>query len=966
MFKTLALSVNSSFSSPQRPFNFIELNLSKKPDGHYNELTQVLTFDEFVSCSGSCYLKKDPRKNRFFSLIKTAGAIHVITNRSIPRPSFNPDFTISPTPEFLRSWWESRLVKGHNMGSGSYKRARESFRIPLDAHHKHQKVAANFSAIHPSVLLKATSTGSLVEELHLQGHLFSNISPKLFEEKPLHLQECSVKRAKETVYIPTEYYDINLLTLFGKVNKDPLYRCVNFLPSLLTSTEHVGEVHSKGYIHRDINPKNFVCRPDTSPRLDIKITDFGCAVLEKDAKANTIHGSLGYVAPEIIEGKAASRKSDIWSLASHIVFCLTNEHIIPIKGCEGSKTLVFKKTLHYDPTRCSVLNKIPFPSLTALLSKMLNKTPSERPDTDEVIDTLLQIVRGINHIRQSLTTILSADLEAPLTDKDRTTLESLSSSIETLYRPSLLDAPHQQALYNKLSNIRKNDLDLPLTEDERFVLISLESSMKTLYDAESSAALMELLQQSDVTQTMLSELPIWHKLCAIKPPSITQDTVTSFTNPSEDMIKRDLMASPLGVSLHSLATTGSWDGFVPEKHSQTMNSLSSRIRNYLTLIEQYTETYQQSGIAPLSPINVSHILQSSQRKLLQGHFGAKRLDLGIALNAERSQSNIKALKLELEDATKAHKCCYRLDAEIQYESNYFSSNILHDLFRELDVFHSCGFIFTHLDPTTIYTKSNQYRFSAHDGFFNSEVSLPTKQKGPFIAPELRIEPFSTQEQYETEASNIWALGVVLFNNYLLHQLDSAVLRQGTIIDPASPEGRDLLESIQDETLKAMFTLILSEDPTDRPPLYLLTDSDPGSLKATLEMFFAVKTELRPQNLFKYLQDSFKRPDQCKEAILVLHNLLLEITKGRIKSIQDEALKAMLTLTLSEDPADRPPLCLLTDPSSLKATLEAHFTIDPKLRVRDLFGHLRDKFHQPNSCKEKIAALHQSFLAMAKL
>ena len=132
------------------------------------------------------------------------------------------------------------------------------------------------------------------------------------------------------------------------------------------------------------------------------------------------------------------------------------------------------------------------------------------------------------------------------------------------------------------------------------------------------------------------------------------------------------------------------------------------------------------------------------------------------------------------------------------------------------------------------------------------------------------------------------------------------------------------------------------------------------------MFFAVKTELRPQNLFKYLQDSFKRPDQCKEAILVLHNLLLEITKGRIKSIQDEALKAMLTLTLSEDPADRPPLCLLTDPSSLKATLEAHFTIDPKLRVRDLFGHLRDKFHQPNSCKEKIAALHQSFLAMAKL
>lgn len=62
-------------------------------------------------------------------------------------------------------------------------------------------------------------------------------------------------------------------------------------------------------LHRDLKPENILLFEDNI----VKLSDFGCSsFLEGEQK--TICGTLDYLAPEIIEMKPQSAKTDIWQL----------------------------------------------------------------------------------------------------------------------------------------------------------------------------------------------------------------------------------------------------------------------------------------------------------------------------------------------------------------------------------------------------------------------------------------------------------------------------------------------------------------------------------------------------------------------------------------------------------------------------------------------------------------------------
>jgi len=69
-------------------------------------------------------------------------------------------------------------------------------------------------------------------------------------------------------------------------------------------------LHSKHVMHRDIKPENLLLGIDG----ELKIADFGWSVHAPGNRRKTMCGTLDYLPPEMVEGRAYSEKVDHWAL----------------------------------------------------------------------------------------------------------------------------------------------------------------------------------------------------------------------------------------------------------------------------------------------------------------------------------------------------------------------------------------------------------------------------------------------------------------------------------------------------------------------------------------------------------------------------------------------------------------------------------------------------------------------------
>jgi hypothetical protein len=77
----------------------------------------------------------------------------------------------------------------------------------------------------------------------------------------------------------------------------------------------LGAAHENGVVHRDVKPSNVML----GARGRVTLTDFGIAQSADDPRLTTtgsLIGSPGYLAPERLEGHAATPASDLWSLGA--------------------------------------------------------------------------------------------------------------------------------------------------------------------------------------------------------------------------------------------------------------------------------------------------------------------------------------------------------------------------------------------------------------------------------------------------------------------------------------------------------------------------------------------------------------------------------------------------------------------------------------------------------------------------
>ena len=138
----------------------------------------------------------------------------------------------------------------------------------------------------------------------------------------------------------------------------------------------LGAAHEIGALHRDLKPENILL----SLAGDVKITDFGLARTVTRvtlSRVGLLVGSLGYLAPEVINGFRASEQSDIYSLGVMAYELLAGE--APFVG-ETPQTLIQLMTNGRFTPLCERAPHVPL-AIGQLVDRTLNPKPEFRPAT---------------------------------------------------------------------------------------------------------------------------------------------------------------------------------------------------------------------------------------------------------------------------------------------------------------------------------------------------------------------------------------------------------------------------------------------------------------------------------------------------------------------------------------------------------------------------------------------------------
>jgi predicted Ser/Thr protein kinase len=154
--------------------------------------------------------------------------------------------------------------------------------------------------------------------------------------------------------------------------------------------EGLEAAHAAGVIHRDVKPQNIMV---LAPGEDVKLMDFGIARINDGrdvqlTRAGTMMGTPLYMAPEQIEGRTVSEKTDIYAFGVVLYEMLSGQ--TPFSA--PTSAAVLAKQLNEPPRPLRAVRPDTPPVLERIVMQALDKDPEYRQER------IAEIVRGLRTV----------------------------------------------------------------------------------------------------------------------------------------------------------------------------------------------------------------------------------------------------------------------------------------------------------------------------------------------------------------------------------------------------------------------------------------------------------------------------------------------------------------------------------------------------------------------------------------
>jgi serine/threonine-protein kinase len=184
-------------------------------------------------------------------------------------------------------------------------------------------------------------------------------------------------------YVVTEFIDGQSL---GDIIKQSPLMEESAVDLGLEIADALSYMNSSGIVHRDIKPDNILI----SDEGEVKIVDFGLS-REEDQQTVSIKGEMfgtpQYLAPEYIDGKKLTVKTDIYSLGVTLFYMVSG--VLPFQA--GTPMALLSKQLNEQPPMLNKISSGISEEFADIVNAMLAKDPEARISIESLIERLRKL-----------------------------------------------------------------------------------------------------------------------------------------------------------------------------------------------------------------------------------------------------------------------------------------------------------------------------------------------------------------------------------------------------------------------------------------------------------------------------------------------------------------------------------------------------------------------------------------------